>query len=145
MAVDYVAELVGILDRLREPGGCPWDREQTHASLIRYLVEEAGEFQDAVDEGDDAGMIDELGDLLLQIIFHCRIGQEEGRFDLQTVARSECEKMTRRHPHVFGDSSAETPADVVDRWDRIKREEKGDAAPASAVSGASPVIAAISR
>ncbi len=121
---DWVQELVRILARLRAPDGCPWDRVQTHASLKQWLTEESAEFLDAVDDGDDEGMKEELGDLLLQIVFHCQIAAEQGRFDLQAAARVCCEKMVRRHPHVFGDTQAGTPAAVVDQWDKIKTEEK---------------------
>ena len=101
VSIDYVHELVTILERLRASDGCPWDREQTHESLKRYLIEECGELLDALDDGDDTAIVDELGDVLLQIVFHCQIGSEDGRFSLQDAARAECEKMWRRHPHVF--------------------------------------------
>ncbi len=123
--IDYIHELISILRRLRAPGGCPWDREQTHQTLKRFLVEETGELLDAIEDEDDQGMVDELGDVLLQIVFHARIAAEEGRFDIQDVARSECEKMIRRHPHVFGADQIDTAAGVVDQWEEIKQEEKG--------------------
>ncbi|MBN2450881.1 MAG: nucleoside triphosphate pyrophosphohydrolase [Lentisphaeria bacterium] len=142
---DYVQELVGIMGRLRGEGGCPWDREQTHASLKRYLIEEAGELLDAIDDGDDAGMVDELGDLLLQLVFHCQIAGEEGRFDFQDAARSECEKMIRRHPHVFGDRRAPHAEAVIDQWEVIKREEKGGRGDPSAVDGVPRSLPALHR
>ena len=132
---DYVQELVHVLAALRAPGGCPWDREQTHESLKRYLVEETAELLDAIDDRDDESMKDELGDVLLQIIFHCQIASEQGRFDLQEAARCCCEKMVRRHPHVFGDSVAETPGAVVDQWEEIKKNERASRSRMSAVSG----------
>ncbi len=120
---DHVRELVTILERLRGPGGCPWDREQTHDTLKRFLIEECGELLDALDDGDDAAIVDEIGDVLLQLVFHCQIAAEQGRFTFQDAARAECEKMVRRHPHVFGGSAASCAAEVVDRWEEIKRGE----------------------
>lgn len=131
--------------RLRSPGGCPWDREQTHQSLVRYLVEETGEFLDALEEQDDVGMVDELGDLLLQIVFHARIAEEEGRFTIEDVARNECEKMLRRHPHVFGDAQADHPQAVVDQWEKIKREEPGKDKRTSALDGVPRHLPALHR
>jgi tetrapyrrole methylase family protein/MazG family protein len=142
---DYLQELVHIMARLRGPGGCPWDREQTHQSLVRYLVEETGEFLDALEDGDDTGMVDELGDLLLQIVFHARIAEEEGRFDIQRVARSECEKMLRRHPHVFGDAKADHPDQVVDQWEKIKQTEKGKEDRKSVLDGVPRHLPALHR
>jgi tetrapyrrole methylase family protein/MazG family protein len=142
---DYIQELVTILERLRAPGGCPWDREQTHATLKRYLIEECGELLDAIDEGDDAAMVDELGDVLLQLVFHGQIGKEQGRFTLQDAARSECEKMRRRHPHVFGDAQAATPDAVVEQWDRLKRNEARHAHKTSAVDGVPRQLPALHR
>ncbi|NOY79980.1 MAG: nucleoside triphosphate pyrophosphohydrolase [Kiritimatiellaeota bacterium] len=121
---DWVRELVAIMSRLRAPDGCPWDREQTHESLKRFLVEESAELLDAIDEGDDAKIVDELGDVLLQVVFHARIAEEDGRFDLQGVARHCCEKIVRRHPHVFGDRQAATAADVLELWKEVKWEEQ---------------------
>jgi len=142
---NHLQELVEIMARLRSPGGCPWDREQTHQSLVRYLVEETGEFLDALDENDDTGMVDELGDLLLQIVFHARIAEEEGRFTLQDVARNECEKMVRRHPHVFGDAQADHPQAVVDQWEKIKRTEPGKETRTSALDGVPRHLPALHR
>ncbi|MEQ1859830.1 MAG: nucleoside triphosphate pyrophosphohydrolase [Chthoniobacteraceae bacterium] len=117
--------LRAIVAALRGPGGCPWDHEQTHASLRAGLIEEAYEVVDAIDSGDDANLREELGDLLLQAVFHAQIAEDEGRFDLDAVAHEHCEKLIRRHPHVFGDHVAEDSADVLRRWDDIKRAEKG--------------------
>lgn len=146
---DHVQELVGILARLRAAGGCPWDREQTHRSLKRFLVEECGELLDAIDDDSDAGMLDELGDVLLQIVFHCQIAREGGRFALQDVARSECEKMIRRHPHVFGEAPIAHAHEVVGAWERIKHAERrgddnGEAAH-SAVDGVPRHLPALHR
>jgi tetrapyrrole methylase family protein/MazG family protein len=144
-STDYLQELVQIMAQLRAPDGCPWDREQTHKSLVRYLVEETGEFLDALDDGDDIGMVDELGDLLLQIVFHARIAEEEGRFTIQDVARNECEKMLRRHPHVFGDAQADHPDAVVDQWEKIKQTEKGKEDRTSALDGVPRHLPALHR
>lgn len=144
MPQDWLQELADIVARLRSPGGCPWDRRQTHASLKRYLVEESAELLDAIDERDDAAIEDELGDLLLQVFLHAQIGAEEARFDVQSAARRICEKMLRRHPHVFGDAEAETPDAVVRQWEEIKREERGGE-PDSALSGIPRHLPALHR
>jgi MazG family protein len=129
---DRFDTLVEILDRLREPGGCPWDREQTWASLRGYLIEETYEAVDALDRADAQGLCEELGDLLLQIVFLSRLAKEQGRFEARDVVRGIVEKMVRRHPHVFGGDVAETSEDVLRRWEEIKREEKaGRADPAA--------------
>jgi MazG family protein len=117
-------KLVGVMSRLRAPGGCPWDREQTHATLRTYLIEEAYEVLDALDSTDDAKFAEELGDLLLQVLFHAQIAHEEGRFDITDVIRAIHDKMVRRHPHVFGDTTAKTAADVLRNWEIIKKEER---------------------
>jgi tetrapyrrole methylase family protein/MazG family protein len=118
--------LVGVVARLREAGGCPWDREQTHHSLRSYAVEEAYEVVEAVDAGDMNKLCEELGDLLLQVVLHARIAQESEAFDIDDVVRGVCEKMVRRHPHVFADATAKTSADVIWNWQDIKRKEKGE-------------------
>ncbi len=117
-------ELIGTLERLRAPGGCAWDRDQTHASLVRYLIEETYELVDAIETGDDAELIEELGDVLYQVVFHSDIAAEQGRFTLEDVAAHMNEKMIGRHPHVFGDRVAETPEAVMEFWDDLKRAEK---------------------
>jgi tetrapyrrole methylase family protein/MazG family protein len=117
-------ELVRIMAVLRAPDGCPWDREQTHMSLRRHLLEEAYEAVAAIESGDDAEIRDELGDILLQVVFHAQIASEEGRFDIDDVAGAIVEKLERRHPHIFGDAVADTADEVVTRWDEIKRTEK---------------------
>ena len=122
---DALGELVRTLARLRAPGGCPWDRAQTHASMKGNLIEETYEVVEAIDSGDDAKLKEELGDLLLQVAFHCQMASEEGRFDLSDVAAGICEKLHRRHPHVFGDATAETPDAVLEQWHRLKRHERG--------------------
>lgn len=116
--------LVGVMDRLRSPEGCPWDREQTHATLRTYLIEEAYEVLDALDSSDDAKFAEELGDLLLQVLFHAQIAHEEGRFDINDVIREIYEKMIRRHPHVFGEKRAKDAAEVLRNWEIIKKQER---------------------
>ena len=145
MSKDYVQELVDILATLRAPDGCPWDHEQTHQTLKRYLVEESGELLDAIEDEDDEAIVDELGDVLLQVVFHAQIGKEEGRFDLQQVARNCCEKMIRRHPHVFADTQVADSAGVLDQWEKIKRTEKTGQKRTSAVSGVPRHLPALHR
>lgn len=117
-------KLVEILDQLRGPGGCPWDREQDWGSLRGYLLEECHEAIAALDAGDRPGLCEELGDVLLQVVFLSRLGQEEGAFTARDVVRGIVEKMIRRHPHVFGDEHAADSADVRRNWERIKKKEK---------------------
>src|SRR5262245_49817258 len=112
--------LVELIARLRAPGGCPWDREQTHASLKPMLLEEAYETIEAIDDGDDEEFVDELGDLLLQVVFHAQIGIEESRFTIADVIEKVAAKMIRRHPHVFGDDKSETANEVLRNWEAIK-------------------------
>ncbi|MDE3113020.1 MAG: MazG family protein [Chloroflexota bacterium] len=119
---DAVAELARIADRLRAPGGCPWDREQTHASLRPFLLEEAYEALDALDAADAARLREELGDLLFQVVIHAQLAREEGEFDLADVARLLSEKLVRRHPHVFEGKAID--GDVLSQWEKIKRAEK---------------------
>lgn len=117
-------ELIATLERLRAPAGCAWDRDQTHASLVRYLIEETYELVDAIEAGSDAELIEELGDVLYQVVFHSDIAAEAGRFTLEDVAAHMNAKMIGRHPHVFGDVVAETPEAVMEFWDDLKRAEK---------------------
>lgn len=118
-------DLLSIMARLRAPDGCPWDREQTHASLLPYLVEETHEFLDAAEGGDPGEMRDELGDVLLQVVFHAQLAREAGTFDAADVIHGLCEKLIRRHPHVFGETAGVDTADkVTAQWDDIKKVEK---------------------
>jgi XTP/dITP diphosphohydrolase len=117
-------ELIATMERLRAPGGCAWDREQTHASLVQYLVEESAELVEAIEAGDDDEMVEELGDVLYQVLFHADLATEEGRFTLEDVAAQMTEKMIRRHPHVFGEAIADTADAVVANWEAIKAIEK---------------------
>tara|TARA_R110000850_G_scaffold264496_3_gene393596 strand:- start:1957 stop:2796 length:840 start_codon:yes stop_codon:yes gene_type:complete len=116
-----------IMHLLRSPGGCPWDAEQTHDSLIKHLIEESYEVADAIRGGDRDEIVDELGDLLLQPIFHAEIASESGAFDLDDIATAICEKLIRRHPHVFGDATAASSEAVLSQWDLIKAGEKASA------------------
>ena len=119
-------DVVAVMDRLRSPGGCPWDAEQTHASLVPYLLEEAHEAIEAIESGDPAHMQEELGDLLLQIAFQARVAQEHPSepFDIDDVAGGLVDKLVRRHPHVFADVEADTPDAVAANWETIKSQEK---------------------
>lgn len=116
-------ELVAIMARLRGPGGCPWDREQTHASLAGHLIEEAYEVVDAIDHGDDAHLREELGDLLLQIVFHAQIAADRGAFDIDDVAADLSAKLRRRHPHIYQAVEVGNADDVVRNWETIKEGE----------------------
>lgn len=118
------ADLVTIVRTLRAPGGCPWDREQTHESIRNSFIEEAYEAVDAIDHKDMSGLCEELGDVLLQVIFHAQIAEDSGNFDLDMVCDGICKKLIYRHPHVFADVQAETSAEVLDNWDKLKRKEK---------------------
>ena len=143
---DGFARLVAIMDRLRGPDGCPWDHKQTYESLRRYLLEECYEVVDAIDRGNLDDLREELGDLLLQIVFLSRLGQEQGRFDVQDVAHGISEKLVRRHPHVFGSTVAETADEVARNWDQIKREERGkDGDPGSRLDGIPAALPSMAR
>jgi MazG family protein len=121
-------ELIAVMARLRAPGGCPWDREQTYGSLAQYLLEESYETFDAIQEADQTGDVtnlkEELGDLLLQVIFHATIGKEKGDFTIDDIANGTTQKLVLRHPHVFGDAQLERAEDVLDNWDKLKADER---------------------
>jgi MazG family protein len=121
---DQFSRLCEIVARLRAPGGCPWDREQTHQSLVPGLLEEAYEVADAIRTNDDANLREELGDLLLQVVMHAQIASEAGRFTIDEVSREVADKLVRRHPHVFGESEARDTGAVLKQWDAIKQAEK---------------------
>jgi MazG family protein len=130
------ARFVELIARLRAPGGCPWDREQTHESLKPMTIEEAYEVLEAIDDGDDEELAGELGDLLLQVVFHSQIAAEQGRFTASEVIERVSAKMVRRHPHVFGDLKADSSRDVLRNWEAIKKaelEEKGAASPGASM------------
>jgi tetrapyrrole methylase family protein/MazG family protein len=126
-AGEWFERLAAVQARLRAPDGCPWDREQTHASLRTYLIEEAYEVLEALESGDDAKFAEEMGDLLLQIVFHSQIAKEEGRFSVSDVIREIHDKMVRRHPHVFGEKRAKDSAEVLKNWEQFKKEERAAA------------------
>jgi MazG family protein len=121
-------ELVSVMERLRAPGGCPWDREQTYGSLAQYLLEESYEAFDAIQLAEESGEIEELteelGDVLLQVVFHSTIAKEKGDFSIDDVAKGVTDKLVLRHPHVFGDRKLETADDVLDNWDELKKAER---------------------
>jgi MazG family protein len=138
---DALSELVAVVARLRRE--CPWDREQTHLSLRRYLLEETYEVLEALDRGDSQRLRDELGDLLLQVLMHAAIAEEEGRFDVQEVARAETEKMVRRHPHVFAGAPVSGAQEVLQNWETLKaREQEGGH---SILDGVPPLLPALAR
>jgi len=119
-----IFELLEVMAKLRSPEGCPWDREQDHRTLRFHAVEEVYELIDAIEAGDDHEMVEELGDLLLQVVFHCQLANERRSFDFDRVARHIVEKLIRRHPHVFGESEARTVDAVWAQWEQIKKAEK---------------------
>jgi XTP/dITP diphosphohydrolase len=139
---EQLLRLVAVMDRLRSPGGCPWDAEQTHDSLATYLLEETYETLEAIDSGDREHLREELGDLLLQVVFHARVATEHSDepFDIDDVAAGISDKLVRRHPHVFGDATADTPAHVEARWDAMKAAEKGRTSALDGIPTALPAL-----
>jgi MazG family protein len=124
-AAQAFRDFVAVIKALRTPGtGCPWDLEQDHTTLRKYLVEEAQEVLDAIDRGDDAGLREELGDLLLQIVLHAQVADDRGAFDITAVVRGITDKMIRRHPHVFGSERVNSVDEVRRNWERIKAAER---------------------
>ena len=136
-------DLLDIMEQLR--AGCPWDREQTYESLKRYVIEEAYEVVEAVDGTDKMALADELGDLLLQVVFYAQIGKERGEFSMEDVLRCVCEKMIHRHPHVFGTEKAETSEEVLKNWAQIKQEEKGQTTQTQALESISSSLPSLLR
>ncbi|MDB4894598.1 MAG: MazG family protein [Firmicutes bacterium] len=137
--------LVAVMDRLRGPDGCPWDREQTHESLRKYMLEEAYEAVEAIGAGDSQHLAEELGDVLLQVVFHAQLARETGDFDMHDIVEGITSKLVRRHPHIFGDVEAQTAADVTRNWEAIKRLERGGQRPESAVADVSTAQPGLSR
>jgi MazG family protein len=129
-AIDDLRQTIA---RLRGPGGCPWDQEQTHATLVRCLIDEVSELIDTIDRLDLPHMREELGDVLIQVVFHAQLAEEAGHFDLEAVAREVNEKLIRRHPHVFGEGRLDTSEQVLVQWEQIKALEKKNGLPASQV------------
>jgi len=138
-------DLVSIMERLRSPGGCPWDLKQTHESLRQYVLEEAYEVAAAVDEKDPDALADELGDLLLQVVFHAQIGRQRGEFDIADVTSNICAKMILRHPHIFGSVSVTGAEEVVANWEAIKRTEKGHSSTAQTMEDVPSGMSALMR
>ncbi len=147
MEGSQLQRLVEVMDQLRSPGGCPWDAEQTHESLLKYLLEESYEFVDAVQNGNRIDMREELGDVLLQVYFHARIAQDDldDPFTIEDVAQSIADKLIRRHPHVFSDGAAQSTAEVVHNWEAIKRLEKGRTSALDGVAMSQPAVALIEK
>ena len=135
------------MDKLRSPGGCPWDAEQDHQSLLKYLLEESYEFIEAVEEDDRIAMQEELGDLLLQVYFHARVAEDHktAPFDIEDIAKSIADKLERRHPHVFGDASVKDSAEVVENWEKQKATEKGRTSAIDGVPLAQPALPLIAK
>jgi XTP/dITP diphosphohydrolase len=147
MSGSELQRLVEVMDRLRSPGGCPWDAEQTHESLIKYLLEESYEFIDTVDAKDREGMREELGDVLLQVYFHSRIAQDHPTdpFSIEDVARAIADKLIRRHPHVFEGLQVSGTEEIIDNWEEIKAKEKGRTSALDGVALAQPALPLVEK
>lgn len=143
-STDHFRQIMTIMRRLRAPGGCPWDAEQTHESLKRYLLEESYEVLEAIDNGSDELLKEELGDLLLQPVFHAAIAEERGAFTMDDILSTLADKLIRRHPHVFGDQEIKDSEAQIANWEKIKKEEKGDER-RSALSGIPPHLPALMK
>jgi XTP/dITP diphosphohydrolase len=138
---DSVLDLVALMDRLRSPGGCPWDAEQTHESLVEYMVEEAYEAVEAIESGDDVALQEELGDVLLQVVYHARLAEEHDEpWDIDDVARGITNKLISRHPHVFGAVEGATIVDVEGNWAALKAAEKGRESVTDGIPSALPAL-----
>ena len=147
MSGSELQRLVEVMDRLRSPGGCPWDAEQTHESLIKYLLEESYEFIDSVDAKDRDGMREELGDILLQVYFHSRIAEDHPTdpFSIEDVARAIADKLIRRHPHVFNGLEVSSNQEIIDNWEEIKAKEKGRTSALDGVALAQPALPLVEK
>ena len=147
MARSELQRLVEVMDRLRSPGGCPWDAEQTHESLLKYLLEESYEFVDAVQSGNRVDMREELGDVLLQVYFHARMAQEHPTdpFSIEDVAQGIADKLIRRHPHVFAGVEVRDSQEVLENWEEIKKKEKGRTSPLDGVAMAQPALPLVEK
>jgi XTP/dITP diphosphohydrolase len=139
--------LVEVMDTLRSPGGCPWDAEQTHESLLKYLLEESYEFVDAVQSGNRVDMREELGDVLLQVYFHARMAQEHPTdpFSIEDVAQGIADKLIRRHPHVFEGVEVRDSQEVLENWEEIKKKEKGRTSPLDGVAMSQPALPLVEK
>jgi XTP/dITP diphosphohydrolase len=147
MTESHLQRLVAVMDQLRSPGGCPWDAEQTHESLLKYLLEESYEFIDAVEKSDRAAMREELGDVLLQVYFHARMALESDLepFNIEDVAREVADKLIRRHPHVFGDTKVSGSEEVLENWETQKRAEKGRTSAVDGVALSQPALSLVTK
>ena len=147
MAISELLRLVEVMDRLRSPGGCPWDAEQTHESLIKYLLEESYEFIDALGQGDREGMREELGDVLLQVYFHSRMAQDHPTdpFSIEDVAKLIADKLIRRHPHVFEGLQVDDMDEVIENWEAIKAKEKGRTSSLDGIAMAQPALPLVEK
>lgn len=147
MAESELQRLVEVMDRLRSPGGCPWDAEQTHQSLIKYLLEESYEFIDAVETDDREGMREELGDVLLQVYFHSRMAQDHPTdpFSIEDVARGIADKLISRHPHVFENLNVSGTDEIIENWEAIKAREKGRTSAIDGIAMSQPALPLVSK
>ena len=147
MQGSQLQRLVEVMNTLRSPGGCPWDAEQTHESLLKYLLEESYEFVDAVQSGNRVDMREELGDVLLQVYFHARMAQEHPTdpFSIEDVARGIADKLIRRHPHVFEGVEVRDSQEVLENWEEIKKKEKGRTSPLDGVAMSQPALSLIEK
>ncbi|CAN2174723.1 nucleoside triphosphate pyrophosphohydrolase [Candidatus Nanopelagicaceae bacterium] len=147
MSSSELQRLVEVMDRLRSPGGCSWDAEQTHESLIKYLLEESYEYIDSVDANDREGMREELGDVLLQVYFHSRIAQDHPTdpFSIEDVARAIADKLIRRHPHVFEGLQVSGTEEIIENWEEIKAREKGRTSALDGVALAQPALPLVEK
>jgi len=147
MADSHLQRLVEVMDRLRSPGGCPWDAEQTHESLIKYLLEESYEFIDAIETDDRAGMREELGDVLLQVYFHSRIAQDHPTdpFTIEDVACAIADKLISRHPHVFENLEVSGTDEIIENWEAIKAREKGRTSAIDGIAMAQPALPLVAK
>jgi XTP/dITP diphosphohydrolase len=147
MQSSQLQRLVEVMDTLRSPGGCPWDAEQTHESLLKYLLEESYEFVDAVQAGNRVDMREELGDVLLQVYFHARMAQEHPTdpFSIEDVAQGIADKLIRRHPHVFAGVEVRDSQEVLENWEELKKKEKGRTSPLDGVAMSQPALPLIEK
>lgn len=147
MQNSQLQRLVEVMNTLRSEGGCPWDAEQTHESLLKYLLEESYEFADAVQSGNRVDMLEELGDVLLQVYFHARIAQEHKTepFSIEDVAQAITDKLIRRHPHVFSNVQVRDAQEVLENWEEIKKKEKGRTSPVDGVAISQPALPLVEK
>lgn len=147
MAQSELQRLVEVMDRLRSPGGCPWDAEQTHESLLKYLLEESYEFIDAIESDDREGMREELGDVLLQVYFHSRVAQDHPTdpFSIEDVARGIADKLISRHPHVFENLEVSGTDEIIENWEAIKAREKGRTSAIDGIAMSQPALPLVSK